>query len=70
MNWIKRIFLFAGPTPAPVQEVLYCKKDGTLLTVTKQVLEFSPYTGLPSIFRTVKTCPVCGTEIESTTTGV
>jgi hypothetical protein len=62
-NWIKRVF--SAPTEA--KEVLYCKKDGAKLVVTKTVLEYSPYTGLPSAWKVVKTCPVCNTEYSSDT---
>lgn len=64
MNWLKRLFSSAPECP-PQKEVRYCKRDGSLLTVTKDVLEYSPYTGQPASFKVVKTCPVCGTVIDS-----
>lgn len=60
MKWLSK--LFSKPTPAPVREIKYCKHDGKELTVTKKVVEYDQYTGLPSVFTIQRECPVCHTQ--------
>jgi len=63
-EWLKKRFGSKTPVVEPAKEVLYCREDGELLVVAKEVLDYNPYTGLPSSFWTKKTCPKCGTLAE------